>query len=135
MDDEFENDNAVGDPPESLLEQVVNRMGAETLLEGNGDDVHALLLQRENDLLLAAQLGKSLMEKNHFLQEQQKQLTEEYTFRLEVIFHISIRRTCILCAIKYGILLLYIHHRKRDLHNMSIERRYSAKTIMNLQQN
>ncbi len=82
MDDDIENENYYLNHQESLLEQVVDRLGAEN---DDASDVQALLIQRETDLLLAAQLGKSLLEKNQFLQEQQRQMADEYSLRLEVL--------------------------------------------------
>lgn len=87
MDDDIENENYYLTHQESLLEQVVDRLGAEN---DDASDVHALLIQRETDLLLAAQLGKSLLEKNQFLQEQQRQLADEYSSRLEVLLRLMI---------------------------------------------
>lgn len=47
-------------------------------------DIHEQLMQKEKDLLLAAELGKALLEKNEELSRQNERITEEYTQKLEV---------------------------------------------------
>uniref|UniRef100_A0A1Q3FQB0 Uncharacterized protein n=1 Tax=Culex tarsalis TaxID=7177 RepID=A0A1Q3FQB0_CULTA len=46
-------------------------------------DVWAQLHQKEADLLLAAELGKALLEKNEELQKQQEKLIDDYSVKLE----------------------------------------------------
>ncbi|ODN04930.1 Bicaudal D-related protein [Orchesella cincta] len=46
-------------------------------------DIHEQLMQKEKDLLLAAELGKALLEKNEELSRQNERITEEYTQKLE----------------------------------------------------
>lgn len=48
------------------------------------EDVWTQLQQKENDLVLAAELGKALLEKNEELKKQQEALIEEYSKKLEV---------------------------------------------------
>ena len=47
-------------------------------------DVRAQLAQKEKDLILAAELGKALLEKNEELSQQNERIAEEYSQRLEV---------------------------------------------------
>ena len=47
-------------------------------------DVRALLAQKEKDLILAAELGKALLEKNEDLSQQNEKMTEEFSKQLEV---------------------------------------------------
>lgn len=47
-------------------------------------DVYAQLVQKERDLLLAAQLGKALLEKNEELGLQNEKMAEDYSRQLEV---------------------------------------------------
>lgn len=47
-------------------------------------DPHELLKQRERDLVLAAELGKALLERNQELTRQAEALAEEYGSKLEV---------------------------------------------------
>ena len=51
-------------------------------------DVHALLAQKEKDLILAAELGKALLEKNEDLSQNNEKMAEDFCKQLEV-------RTCI----------------------------------------
>lgn len=47
-------------------------------------DPTELLKQRERDLVLAAELGKALLERNQELTKQAEALAEEYSTKLEV---------------------------------------------------
>ena len=47
-------------------------------------DVRALLAQKEKDLILAAELGKALLEKNEDLSQQNEKMTIEFSQQLEV---------------------------------------------------
>lgn len=53
---------------------------------GNGSlqELYGQLVQKERDLLLAAQLGKALLEKNEELGLQNEKMAEEYSRQLEV---------------------------------------------------
>lgn len=48
------------------------------------DDVYALLAQKEKDVLLAAELGKALLEKNEELTQKYERLQEDYAQHTEV---------------------------------------------------
>lgn len=58
----------------------------------NSEDVWTQLRQKENDLQLAAELGKALLEKNEELKKQYDAAVEEYSKKLEV--YISFRYCC-----------------------------------------
>lgn len=62
-------------PPADLSEPVGN---------GSLQELYAQLVQKERDLLLAAQLGKALLEKNEELGLQNEKMAEEYSRQLEV---------------------------------------------------
>ena len=47
-------------------------------------DVHALLAQKEKDLILAAELGKALLEKNEDLSQHNEKMAEDFSKQLEV---------------------------------------------------
>ena len=47
-------------------------------------DLWTQLQKKESDLLLAAELGKALLDKNEELMKQQEKLIEEYSTKLEV---------------------------------------------------
>lgn len=49
------------------------------------DDVYTQLAQREKDLVLAAELGKALLEKNEEISRANERLAEEYSHKLEVL--------------------------------------------------
>lgn len=58
-------------------------------LGSNLQELYAQLVQKERDLLLAAQLGKALLEKNEELGLQNEKMAEEYSRQLEVsILHV-----------------------------------------------
>lgn len=48
------------------------------------EDLWTQLQQKENDLVLAAELGKALLEKNEELKKQQDAIIDEYSKKLEV---------------------------------------------------
>lgn len=52
--------------------------------EDGAGDVYSQLAQKEKDLLLAAEIGKELLERNTDLSRQNERLTEEYSRKLEV---------------------------------------------------
>lgn len=47
-------------------------------------DVYSLLEQKERDLVLAAELGKALLDKNEELSRQNERIAEEFSQKLEV---------------------------------------------------
>ena len=47
-------------------------------------DLHSLLEQKERDLVLAAELGKALLDKNEELSRQNETIAEEFSQKLEV---------------------------------------------------
>ncbi|XP_069167716.1 bicaudal D-related protein homolog [Procambarus clarkii] len=47
------------------------------------EDIHARLAQKERDLILAAELGKALLERNELLVQQNERLAEDYSHKLE----------------------------------------------------
>ncbi|CAH0549227.1 unnamed protein product [Brassicogethes aeneus] len=49
------------------------------------EDIWTQLQQKENDLVLAAELGKALLEKNEELKKHQEALVEEYSKKLEAV--------------------------------------------------
>ena len=49
------------------------------------NDILSILEAKERDLILAAELGKSLLEKNEELSKQNERIAEEFSQKLEVI--------------------------------------------------
>ena len=47
-------------------------------------DVYGQLRQKERDLILAAELGKALLEKNEELSKQNEKIAEDFSQKLEV---------------------------------------------------
>ena len=47
-------------------------------------DIYSQLQQKERDLILAAELGKALLEKNEDLSKQNEKIAEEFSQKLEV---------------------------------------------------
>lgn len=64
------------------LEHYISAMEARR--NDNEPDVWAQLQQKESDILLAAELGKALLEKNEELVKQQEKLIEDYSGKIEV---------------------------------------------------
>ena len=57
----------------------------------NEDDVYVQLAQKEQDLMLAAELGNALLEKNQELEQQVAKLTDEFSRKVEV--RVTVRNT------------------------------------------
>lgn len=73
------------------LEDYVREMSAKReSVEGGEGDVWRQLQQKEADLLLAAELGKALLDKNEELKKDQERIAEEYSKKLEVSHYLSI---------------------------------------------
>ena len=51
---------------------------------GKEEDLRSLLAAKERDLILAAELGKALLEKNEDLNKQNEKIAEECSQKLEV---------------------------------------------------
>lgn len=73
------------------LDEYVKQMSAlhpAVAMDTNAEpDVWTQLQQKESDLLLAAELGKALLDKNEELKKEQERLAEEYSKKLEVSAH------------------------------------------------
>lgn len=69
----------------NALEQYINEMENRSAIDNTTNvDVWTQLQQKENDLVLAAEFGKALLEKNEDLKKQQDAIIEEYSKKLEV---------------------------------------------------
>lgn len=64
-------------------------LGSENYDEESNEeqDLYVVLAQKEKDLLLAAELGKALLEKNEELTQKYERLQEEYSQQAEVSFY------------------------------------------------
>lgn len=69
---------------EDLEEYVKEMSTASRPAMDTNEDVWTQLQQKESDLLLAAELGKALLEKNEELKKEQDRVAEEYSKKVEV---------------------------------------------------
>lgn len=71
--------------PKYALEDYIYDVESRSLEpSADPEDVYAQLQQKEKDLILAAELGKALLEKNEELSRQNERLAEDYSQKLEV---------------------------------------------------
>ena len=69
------------------VEREAKREWGEGARRGEGakeEDLRSLLAAKERDLILAAELGKALLEKNEDLNKQNEKIAEECSQKLEV---------------------------------------------------
>jgi len=78
--DHLDHSSLIGDSID--LEHYISAMEARR--HDQEPDVWAQLQQKESDILLAAELGKALLEKNEELVKQQEKLIEDYSSKIEV---------------------------------------------------
>lgn len=71
---------------QALEEYIANMENRSAIEVVNGEDIWTQLRQKDNDLQLAAELGKALLEKNEELKKQLDATIEEYSKKLEVLF-------------------------------------------------
>ena len=55
-------------------------------------DIYSQLQQKERDLILAAELGKALLEKNEDLSKQNEKIAEEFSQKLEVNYDLQMKK-------------------------------------------
>lgn len=72
-------------PPESSISSG-NLSGINNGHKMTEQDLWVQLRKKEDDLLLAAELGKALLEKNEEITKQHERAIEEYSTKLEVSF-------------------------------------------------
>ncbi|KAH8386041.1 bicaudal D-related protein homolog isoform X1 [Drosophila serrata] len=77
--DHLDHSSLIGDSID--LEHYISAMEARR--HDQEPDVWAQLQQKESDILLAAELGKALLEKNEELVKQQEKLIEDYSSKIE----------------------------------------------------
>ncbi|CAH1163413.1 unnamed protein product [Phaedon cochleariae] len=71
---------------EDYIVEMENRSSHdEAQAQNMSEDIWTQLQQKENDIVLAAELGKALLEKNEELRKQQEVLVEEYSKKLEAV--------------------------------------------------
>merc|ERR1712012_575577 len=81
--DEVITDSVMSKSKSNLVESGVFS-GQESNVSEAEADIYALLEQKERDLLLAAELGKALLEKNEELSQTNEKMAEDFSQKLEV---------------------------------------------------
>lgn len=81
-----------GHPEPYALEDMISDLQARrnSLDQEDLEDPVELLKKRDKDLVLAAELGKALLERNQELTRQSEALTEEYSSKLEVSIYLKL---------------------------------------------
>lgn len=71
----------------NTLEEYIVNMEKRSAIDNTSvpEDVWAQLQQKDNDLVLAAELGKALLEKNEEMKRQHEAKEEDFSKKLEVI--------------------------------------------------
>nr|CAD7402799.1 unnamed protein product [Timema cristinae] len=72
--------------PKYSLEDYIHEMESRSLQQATEEeelDVYQQLHKKEKDLILAAELGKALLEKNEELSRKNERIAEEYSQKLE----------------------------------------------------
>ena len=64
------------------------KLGAEEEREDNLDNLYKLLESKESDLILAAELGSALLNKNDEISKDREAMVVDFTQKLEVRFFI-----------------------------------------------
>ena len=82
----FDNGRKVTKRMEKWREKHVHTMG-DKIDKSEGKDLCEILECKERDLVLAAELGKSLLEKNNELNKQNKIIAKEYLMKLQVLLY------------------------------------------------
>ncbi|KAH9641636.1 hypothetical protein HF086_009982 [Spodoptera exigua] len=86
----FSDEHFYEDLEAYVREMSAARQTSATMEAGQEQDLWAQLQQKESDLLLAAELGKALLDKNEELKKEQERVTEEYSKKVEVSQSISL---------------------------------------------
>lgn len=86
----FSDEHFIEDLEAYVREMSATRQSTGTMDAGQEQDLWAQLQQKESDLLLAAELGKALLDKNEELKKEQERVMEEYSKKVEVSQSISL---------------------------------------------
>lgn len=116
--------------PKYALEDYIYDVESRSLEpSADPEDVYAQLQQKEKDLILAAELGKALLEKNEELSRQNERLAEEYSQKLEVIEqdrHL-LRRKLVQTQAECDTRLIELQADLRELQKATQEKEHSLK--------
>lgn len=80
----FSDEHFIEDLEAYVKEMSATRQSTGAMDAGQEQDLWTQLQQKESDLLLAAELGKALLDKNKELEKEQERVTEEYSKKVEV---------------------------------------------------
>ncbi len=84
----------------------------------DGEDIYTQLAQKEHDLMLAAELGKALLEQNNELSRKNDQMIDEYNAKLEVRGLMVIMLITVItgtaCALFYSLAHVSVNMEKFD---------------------
>lgn len=82
--------------------------------ENGGGNVYQELAQKEKDLILAAEVGKALLERNEELTLANEKITEEYSHKLEVSVPLLIPLDFHLFLSSLSLLVFWTTERKKE---------------------
>lgn len=85
IDNYYQLAEAMGDRRHSEDDEIPIQVVA-----GEEDDVYGQLAQKERDLVLAAELGKALLERNDELERRNEQIADEFAHKIEVRMNFTI---------------------------------------------
>nr|CAD7402338.1 unnamed protein product [Timema poppensis] len=110
--------------PKYSLEDYIHEMESRSLQQATEEeelDVYQQLHKKEKDLILAAELGKALLEKNEELSRKNERIAEEYSQKLETgaadWFHVGlilVNKQCLVSPI------IAFHSMIQSLHILSL---------------
>lgn len=80
---------------EDYVVEMENRHPVGPEHQDQNQDLWTQLQQKENDLILAAEFGKALLDKNEALKKEHEATVEEYSKKLEVSFHFGSCKQCV----------------------------------------
>ncbi|KAF9810622.1 hypothetical protein SFRURICE_021075 [Spodoptera frugiperda] len=108
----FSDEHFYEDLEAYVREMSAARQTSAAMEAGQEQDLWAQLQQKESDLLLAAELGKALLDKNEELKKEQERVTEEYSKKVEFMLKSKLGRAD--------------HHRLGPADALTIARVYRA---------
>ena len=71
-------------PKDTFVSEICTAASGAIIKRNSGSDVSVQLAQKENDLILAAELGKALLEKNEELKKHNDALSSDFGLKIEV---------------------------------------------------
>jgi len=109
--------------PKYSLEDYIYEMecrSMEPAVDPEDLDVYAQLQQKEKDLILAAELGKALLEKNEELSRQNEKIAEDYSQKLEVSNEALLHLLTLRLLMTYIYIYIYIYGAPSKARNANV---------------